>query len=119
MAKTDGRTLDHKALEHMRMLAVRRVLEDGEKPSLVMESFGFCRTTIYRWPPNAIRRTWIRGPFPPPPASARHPAARLASYVCDFPPVAAPRRDPPSAPPGSCRRRPALPPPAATHRSAY
>jgi transposase len=49
MAKTDGRTLDHKALEHMRMLAVRRVLEDGEKPSLVMESFGFCRTTIYRW----------------------------------------------------------------------
>jgi transposase len=49
MAKTDGRTIDHKALEHMRMLAVRRVLEDGEKPSLVMESFGFCRTTIYRW----------------------------------------------------------------------
>jgi transposase len=31
------------------MLAVRRVLEDGEKPSLVMESLGLCRTTIYRW----------------------------------------------------------------------
>jgi transposase len=49
MAKIDGRTLDHKALEHLRILAVRRVLEDGEKPSVVMESLGLCRTTIYRW----------------------------------------------------------------------
>lgn len=49
MVKIDGRTLDHKALEHLRMLAVRRVVEDGEKPGLVMESLGLCRTTIYRW----------------------------------------------------------------------
>jgi transposase len=49
MAKIDGRTLDHKALEHLRLLAVRRVVEDGEKPSLVMESLGLCRTTIYPW----------------------------------------------------------------------
>jgi len=45
----DHKALEHKALEHMRMLAVRRVLEDREKPSLVMESLGLCRTTIYRW----------------------------------------------------------------------
>ncbi len=31
------------------MLAVRRVIEDGEKPSLVMDSLGLCRTTIYPW----------------------------------------------------------------------
>ncbi len=49
MAKTDGRTLNHKALEHMRMLAVRRVVEDQEAPSEVMTSLGLCRTTIYRW----------------------------------------------------------------------
>jgi hypothetical protein len=33
MAKIDGRTIDHKALEHIRILAVRRVIEEGEAPS--------------------------------------------------------------------------------------
>src|SRR6266568_259800 len=49
MAKIDGRTLDHKALEHIRILAVRRVVEDDEAPSVVMESLGFSRTAIYPW----------------------------------------------------------------------
>ena len=49
MAKIDGRTLNHKALEHIRILAVRRVLEDGEAPSAVMQSLGLCRTSIYPW----------------------------------------------------------------------
>jgi transposase len=49
MTKIDGRTLDHKALEHLRILAVKRVVEDGQAPSQVMESLGFCRTSIYRW----------------------------------------------------------------------
>jgi len=49
MAKIDGRTLDHKALEHLRILAVRRVVEDDEAPSVVMESLGFSRTAIYPW----------------------------------------------------------------------
>jgi transposase len=47
--KIDGRKLSHKALEHMRILAVRRVVEDHEKPSVVMDSLGLCRTTIYPW----------------------------------------------------------------------
>jgi len=47
--KVDGRTLDHKTLEHLRKTAVRRVIEDGEAPSAVMASLGFCRTSIYRW----------------------------------------------------------------------
>jgi transposase len=49
MAKIDGRTLDHKTLEHIRKLAVKRVMEDGEAPSEVMKSMGLCRTSIYRW----------------------------------------------------------------------
>jgi transposase len=47
--KIDGRELDHKTLEHLRVTAVRRVREDGETPSVVMESMGLCRTTIYPW----------------------------------------------------------------------
>lgn len=31
------------------MLAVRRVVEDGEQPSAVMASLGLCRTSIYPW----------------------------------------------------------------------
>src|SRR5664279_1414622 len=49
MTKIDGRTLDHKALEHIRILAVKRVVEGGEAPSAVMESLGFSRTAIYPW----------------------------------------------------------------------
>ena len=49
MPKIDGRTIDHTTLEHLRKLAVQRVLEDGEAPSDVMKSLGLCRTTIYRW----------------------------------------------------------------------
>jgi transposase len=47
--KIDGRTLDHKTLEHLRVTACRRVLEDGELPSVVAASLGFCRTCIYPW----------------------------------------------------------------------
>jgi len=49
MATIDGRKLDHKALEHLRVLAVKRVVEDGEDPSEVMRSLGLCRTSIYPW----------------------------------------------------------------------
>jgi transposase len=49
MAKIDGRTLDHKTLEHLRKLAVKRVVEDGEAPSDVMRSLGLGRTSIYPW----------------------------------------------------------------------
>jgi len=46
--KRDGRTLDHKTLEEIRRMAVERVRE-GEDPSAVIASYGFCRTTIYKW----------------------------------------------------------------------
>lgn len=46
--KRDGRTLDHKTLEEIRRMAVRRVWE-GEKPSAVIASYGFSRQIIYKW----------------------------------------------------------------------
>jgi transposase len=44
----DGRKHDHKTLETIRIMAVRRVRE-GEDPSAVIKSYGLCRTSIYRW----------------------------------------------------------------------
>jgi transposase len=46
--KRDGRTLDHKTLEEIRRMAVQRVWE-GEKPSVVIASYGFSRPIIYKW----------------------------------------------------------------------
>jgi transposase len=50
----DGRTLDHKTLEEIRRMAVERV-QEGEAPGAVMASYGFCRTTIYKWL-NKVKR---------------------------------------------------------------
>lgn len=44
----DGRSFDHKTLESIRLMAVERVRE-GERPSSVISSYGFNRTTIYKW----------------------------------------------------------------------
>src|SRR3712207_8072585 len=46
--KRDGRTFDHGTLETIRLMAVERV-RDGEAPSAVIASYGFSRTSIYRW----------------------------------------------------------------------
>lgn len=43
--KRDGRTLDWKALETIRLMAVERVRE-GESASEVIAGYGFNRTTI-------------------------------------------------------------------------
>jgi transposase len=46
--KRDGRSFDHKTLEVIRLMAVERV-RAGELPSVVIASYGFSRTTIYKW----------------------------------------------------------------------
>ncbi len=46
--KRDGRGFDHRTLEAIRLMAVERV-RGGERPSAVVASFGFHRTTIYKW----------------------------------------------------------------------
>ncbi len=48
MKKRDGRTLDHKTLEDIRIHAVQRV-EAGESPEDVIRVLGFGRTVIYNW----------------------------------------------------------------------
>ena len=53
--KVDGRTLDHKTLEQIRRMAFQRIRE-GERPAEVIASFGFCRTTIYKWMKAAAGR---------------------------------------------------------------
>lgn len=45
----DGRTLARQTQEDFRKLAIKRVVEDGEKPSKVVAALDMCRTTIYRW----------------------------------------------------------------------
>lgn len=71
MPKIDGRKLDHGTSEHVRILAVRRVREDGESPSDVMDSLGLCRTTIYPWLRkydrgglDALKSSKAKGPAP-------------------------------------------------------
>jgi len=44
----DGRSFDHGTLESIRLMAVERV-RDGERASAVISSYGFNRTTIYKW----------------------------------------------------------------------
>lgn len=46
--KKDGRKLDRKAQEAIRLMAVERVRE-GESPSDVIASYGMNRTTIHKW----------------------------------------------------------------------
>src|SRR6201984_3451362 len=46
--KRDGRSFDHRTLEAIRLMAVERV-RDGEQAATVIASYGFSRTTIYKW----------------------------------------------------------------------
>jgi transposase len=69
--KRDGRKLDHKTLEELRCIAVRRVIEDKESPSKVATDFGFCRNYLYPWLTkfkedgwDALCETIAEGPAP-------------------------------------------------------
>jgi transposase len=53
--KVDGRTLSHEMSEKIRRMAVQRVKE-GEKPSVVIKSFGLSRTSIYPWIRSARKK---------------------------------------------------------------
>ncbi len=48
MKDSDGRKIDRKALEGIRIRAVQRV-ESGESPEAVIKALGFSRTLIYEW----------------------------------------------------------------------
>jgi transposase len=48
MKRRDGRALDHKTLEEIRIRAVERV-QAGESPEVVIRALGFTRSCIYAW----------------------------------------------------------------------
>jgi transposase len=48
MKRRDGRALDHKTLEEIRIRAVQRV-QAGESPEIVIRALGFSRSCIYTW----------------------------------------------------------------------
>ena len=48
MDNSDGRKIDRKALEAIRIRAVKRV-EAGESPEVVIKALGFTRSQIYEW----------------------------------------------------------------------
>src|ERR1039457_235352 len=48
MKRRDGRALDHKTLEEIRIRAVERV-QAGESPEAVIRALGFSRSCIYTW----------------------------------------------------------------------
>jgi transposase len=48
MKRRDGRSLDHKTLEEIRVRAVERV-QAGESPEVVIGALGFSRSCIYTW----------------------------------------------------------------------
>ena len=52
--RRDGRSFDHQTLEAIRLMAVERVRE-GESATDVIASYGFNRTTIYKWIQAALR----------------------------------------------------------------
>jgi transposase len=52
--KRDGRKFDHQTLEEIRLMAIERVRE-GESPCDVIASYGFNRTTIYKWINAALK----------------------------------------------------------------
>ena len=67
--KLDGRTLSHETSEEIRRMAVQGVKE-GEKPSVVIKSFGLGRTSIYRWL-RAERKNGAQGL-----AARKHPGSK-------------------------------------------
>jgi transposase len=46
--KQDGRQRDRKTKETIRMMAMKRI-QEGEDAVTVVDSFGLCRTTGYKW----------------------------------------------------------------------
>src|SRR5271166_4622502 len=47
--KRDGRALEHNTLAELRRMAIRRVVEEGAKPSAIAQEYGFCRNYLYPW----------------------------------------------------------------------
>ena len=65
-------------METLRLIAVRRVVEDGESASEVMRSLGLCRTSIYPW----LRKHRKKGEAALKMSKAAGPAPKLSGKQC-------------------------------------
>ncbi len=81
--KRDGRGLDHHTLAELRRMAIRRIVEDGAKPSDVAADYGFCRNYIYPWLKRFREEGWdalveniAQGPEPKLSEKQRHQVRR-------------------------------------------
>ena len=54
MNEFDGRKIDRKALEEIRIRAVKRV-EAGESPEVVIKALGLTRPRIHEWNPSSVK----------------------------------------------------------------
>lgn len=59
MRVDDGRKLDHKTLEEMRVRAVRQIIERNERPEDVADAYGLARSTVYGWVAKFHRGGWV------------------------------------------------------------
>jgi transposase len=48
MTTYDGRKIDHKTREAIRIRAVQRIL-DGESPEVIAKTLGYHPSAVYRW----------------------------------------------------------------------
>jgi transposase len=48
MSTYDGRKIDHKTREAIRIRAVQRIL-DGESPEVIAKTLGYHRSAVYQW----------------------------------------------------------------------
>jgi transposase len=69
--KRDGRSLEHNTLAELRRMAVKRVIEEGAKPSVIATEYGFCRNYLYPWLDRFRAGGW----------------AALAEQIAEGPPV--------------------------------
>ncbi len=78
--KRDGRELDHHTLAELRRMAIRRIIEDGAKPSEVAADYGFCRNYIYPWLKKFLAPTIKITPLQPMNSKSRTPELKEGCY---------------------------------------
>jgi len=64
MRDNDGRKLDHKTLEQVRIRVVRQV-ERGARPEYLASVLGFARSTVFGWMARYRRVAWMSSKLGP------------------------------------------------------
>jgi hypothetical protein len=76
MRDNDGRKLDHKTLEQLRIRAVQQI-QAGAHPQAIAEALGLARSTVFAWVANTAMAAWT--PCAPVRSPAGHPSSPAPS----------------------------------------